>query len=59
MRYSDVSRIAVVNLCGLSVSDSKAKNRRSDECRKFFRPRSADNLYEPAPPQSITSSANN
>src|SRR5262249_38067761 len=53
---SDVSRVAVANLRSLSVYAGKAKDRRSHQFHRLFRPRTAEQPDELASPHSITSS---
>src|SRR5215467_15295681 len=54
---SDVSRVAVANLRSLSVDAGKAKESRSHQFHRLFRPRTADKCDEIVSPHSITSSA--
>src|SRR5262249_51417722 len=54
---SDVSRVAVANVRSLSVYAGKAKDRRSHQFHRLFRPRTGDKCDEIVSPHSITSSA--
>src|SRR5262249_17656713 len=54
---SDVSRVAVANVRSLSVYGGKAKDRRSHQFHRLFRPRTADKCDEIVSPPSITSAA--